>query len=253
MSKILFHAAQLVPGSESKNNNLFHQIIIWLYNLPHKFFAPNFTTIINCLKSDVIENNLAAISDLERIAVTQPKYHWVIIDILSKFVRVNAADISTKDLTVNSSTKNRQVIQAAISVISKRDSKQEPDDEQLDLSYTDLRGLNLQGVNFQHTNLYQSNLAGVNLAGANLEGAILTAANLEGANLNFANLSGAILSAANLDKANLGNANLQGANLYLASLQGAVLNDAILQGANLRETKLSMYSREQGTGNREQG
>jgi uncharacterized protein YjbI with pentapeptide repeats len=238
MSKVFFPISNLSQGRVFQNYNLFNRISHWVVALQSQFLSPNFGAIAHRLESEIIDNNLAAIHDLQEIVTTQPKYQWVVIEILSKFVRTHGANRTTEDLTINSLTKNRQVIQAAISVIIKRDPNQDPEDEQLDLSYTDLRGVNLQGANLKYTNLYQSNLAGVNLTGANLEGAILTATNLSGANLHFTNLGGAILSAANLDKANLSNANLQGANLYLASLQGAVLNDAVLHGANLREARL---------------
>ncbi|MEH2329766.1 pentapeptide repeat-containing protein [Nostoc sp.] len=191
------------------------------------------------LGNNTIETSVAVINDLEQIAHNHSQYHWIIIDILTTFVRKNALYTSQEKLTSNLSTKIRLDIQAALTVIARRDANKDPVNEQLDLSFTDMRGANLKGANLQQINLYQANLAGANLREANLAGAILSAANLEGANLYLANLEGAILSAANLSEANLSEANLHRASLYLASLHGAILYDTILDGANLRETKFS--------------
>jgi uncharacterized protein YjbI with pentapeptide repeats len=193
---------------------------------------------INQLDNNSIETSLSAIHDLEQLAKVNPQYHWLIMDMLTNFVRNESANLSP-NRAINNSIHTRKLVQAAMTVIINRDPKKDPENEQIDLSYTDLRGLNLQGANLAQTNLYQANLSQTNLAGANLSGAILSAANLTGANLNFANLTGTILSAANLASANLTAANLHRANLYLASLKDAILHDAILEGANLREAKFT--------------
>lgn len=191
------------------------------------------------LGNKTIETSLAVINDLEQIAHNHPQYHWIIIDILTTFVRKNAPYMPQEELTSNLRAKVRVDIQAALTVIARRDANKDPENEQLDLSHTDMRGANLNGANLEQTNLYQVNLAGANLREANLAGAILSAANLQGANLYLANLEGAILSAANLSGANLSGANLHRTSLYLAGLHGAIFNDAILDGANFRETKFS--------------
>ncbi|MEH2420741.1 MAG: pentapeptide repeat-containing protein [Nostoc sp.] len=194
---------------------------------------------IEQLGNKTIETNLAVINDLEQIAHNYPQYHWIIMDMLTIFVRENALYMPQEEITSNFRAKIRADIQAALTVIARRDVNKDPENEQLDLSHTDMRGANLNGANLKQTNLYQANLAGANLREANLAGAILSAANLEGANLYLANLEGTILSAANLERANLSGANLHRATLYLAALHGAVLNDATLDGANLRQAKFS--------------
>ncbi|WP_334694231.1 pentapeptide repeat-containing protein [Nostoc sp.] len=192
---------------------------------------------IEQLGNNTIETNLAVINDLEQIAQNHPQYHWIIMDILTTFVRENTLYMSQKEVKSNLRAKVRVDIQAALTVIARRDVNKDPENEQLNLSHTDIRGANLNGANLKQTNLYQANLAGANLREANLAGAILSAANLEGANLYLANLQGTILSAANLERANLSGANLHRASLYLAGLHGAILNDVLLDGANLREAK----------------
>jgi uncharacterized protein YjbI with pentapeptide repeats len=209
------------------------------HNLHNNSYQSYLIKVIKGLDNYPIETSILAIKAFEHLVEVNPQYHWIIMDMLTKFVRNTTTNLSSQEVTDNSSANTRVVIQTAMTVIVRRDTNQDPENEQIDLSYTDLRGINLQNANLEKSNLYQANLSKVNLSGANLEGAILSAANLSGANLNFVNLSGAILSAANLSGANLSGANLHRANLYLASLQDAILNDAILDGANLREAKLN--------------
>ncbi len=249
MSKVFFNAGIFfqkinIPVNSILQNKIIPKIIEIQQKIKHTqpYQDPKnyLAKIIKDMEQYPMNTNIDTIHDLEHIADINPQYHWVIMNMLTKLVRNNTLPATKKEITTNSSDKISPFIQAAITVIARRDTTKDPKDEQIDLSYTDLRGINLQGANLKQINLYQANLSGANLTNANLEGAILTAANLEGANLHLANLSGAILSAANLDNANLLGANLQRANLYLASLQGAILNDAILEGANLREAKLTI-------------
>ncbi|MBN3906713.1 MAG: pentapeptide repeat-containing protein [Nostoc sp. NMS1] len=203
-----------------------------------KFPKGHLRRAIEQLENNTIENSLAVINDLEQIAQNYPQYHWIVMNILTTFIRKNSLYIPQEEVTIKLA-KVRVDIQVALTVIAQRDINKDPENEQLDLSHIDIRGANLNRANLQQINLYQANLTGANLTEANLAGAILSAANLEGANLKGANLEGAILSAANLKGANLKEANLHCASLYLADLHGAILNDSILHGANLREAKLS--------------
>ncbi len=229
-----------------KNNIQLSKIFLWIYELQEKLKITQYQLPKQRLKiaseqlgNKTIETSLAIISNLEQISRNYPQYHWIVMDILTTFVRENSPCIPQEEFKSNLSTKVRVDIQAALTVIARRDVNQDPENEQLDLSLTNMRGANLNGANLKQTNLYQANLAQANLREANLAGAILSAANLEGANLYLANLEGAIISAANLSRANLSRANLHCASLYLARLDGAILNDAIFDGANLRETKFS--------------
>lgn len=232
-----FHA---VKNILSINNSQLSKICLGIHvftdkfnQTQHKSPKERLKIAIEQLRNNTIETSLAVINDLEQIAQNHPQYHWIIMDVLTTFIRENTIHVPQKEAKV------RIDIQAALTVIARRDVNQDPENEQLDLSHADMRGVNLNRANLQQTNLYQANLAGANLTEANLAGAILSATNLEGANLYLANLEWAILSAANLKGANLKGANLHYASLYLADLQGAVLNDAVLDGANLREAKLS--------------
>ncbi len=211
--------------------------------LPGKLFILNFSNkekrleiAIKQLGNQKIEKRLIGIDNLEKIAQDFPALHWEIMEMLTIFIRNNTAFKPQTEVENNSLPTIRADIQAALTVIGRRDASKDAENQQLDLSYVDITGVNLNNANLQGANLYQTNLFGANLVNANLQQTILCAANLSGANLNRANLSGAILSAANLSTANLTQANLSKANLFLANLCGANLNDANLCGANLRDT-----------------
>ncbi|MBC1223719.1 pentapeptide repeat-containing protein [Nostoc sp. UCD121] len=246
MLTVIINYFHVVKNISSINNSQLAKICLGIQafqekinQTQHKSPKEHLIIAIEQLENNTIENSLAVINDLEQIAKNHPHYHWIIMNILTSFIRKNTLYRPQEEVKINLLEKVRLDIQAALTVIAKRDIDKDPKNEQLDLSYIDMRGANLHKANLQQTNLYQANLAGANLREANLAGAILSAANLEGANLKGANLEGAILSAANLKGANLKGANLHYASLYLADLHGAILNDAILDGANLREAKFS--------------
>jgi uncharacterized protein YjbI with pentapeptide repeats len=238
----------MIKLSVQIQNAAVNKIGLWMREIqeisksiqPNNSYQQYFMDVISKLEDNSIETSVSAIHDLEQLAKMRPQYHWIIMDMLSNFVKNQAPIISSTELMINSSTNLQPIIQAAITVIGMRDVTKDPENEQIDLSYTNLSGLNLSGVNLAQSNLYKTNLSNANLASANLEGAIMSAANLSLANLNFVNLSGAILSAANLSGANLSYANLRRSNLYLANLQNAILDNTIFNDANLRETKFSI-------------
>jgi transcriptional regulator with XRE-family HTH domain len=130
---------------------------------------------------------LVGIQALEEIAKDSSRYHWKIMELLAAFVR-NAAPRKPEEGIPDD-------IQAALTVIGRRDPEKDPSDQKwtLNLSNTDIRG------------------------------AILTEANLEGANLFAANLQEAKLFEANLEKAYLRQAKLQDAVLTIARLREASL------------------------------
>ncbi|WP_445634698.1 hypothetical protein NSTC745_06536 [Nostoc sp. DSM 114161] len=232
----------ILPTNEKLLSKMFLKIYDFrehIKQVPHSSPKQRLKIAIAQLGDRTIESSIVIINDLEQIAHNHPQYHWIIMDILASFIRKNASDTPQKQHLCNPPAKVRRDIQAALTVIARRDVNQDPENEQLDLSHTDIRGANLNQANLEQINLYQANLAGANLKEANLEGAILSAANLERANLYSANLKGAILSASNLQWANLQKANLHRASLYLANLRGAILDDATLDRANFREAKFS--------------
>lgn len=220
-----------------------------------KMLVECFMGAITQLGHDKIETRTGAIYILERVAQDFPKEHWTIMEILTAFVRENAP-IQMEDeqqrleylqpqnldrprggvyrkqklesATREALPKIRRDIQAALTVIGRRNSLVEEKNQKLDLRNTDIRRADLLGANLERVDL-----RGSNLSGADLRGAFLC-----GANLDNANLIGTILYEANLLKANLNRANLCWANLNRANLSAANLRGANLLGASLRATNL---------------
>ncbi|MDX2240281.1 MAG: pentapeptide repeat-containing protein, partial [Leptolyngbyaceae cyanobacterium bins.302] len=221
-----------------------------------KQVTERFSKAVDQLGSDKIEVRLGGIYSLERIAKDSPADHWTIMEVLTAFVRERTIPTSTAQPTVSTD------VQAALTVIGRREVTRETKDQRLDLNGTNLsraslQGANLQqasiqGANLERADLQESNLQATHLLNANLpmaifqntnlQGAYLVNANLQGANLRQANLQGAYLVKATLQEAYLVNANLQRANLQGANLQGAdfrdvQLNDSILLATDLRKTQ----------------
>jgi uncharacterized protein YjbI with pentapeptide repeats len=192
-----------------------------------------------------LEVRLGGIYALERVAQDSERDHWTVMEVLTSFVQENSpANPEQKDYAPISKD-----IQAALTVIGRRDARKDPDGKLLDLSKANLFGANLYKADLSRTNLYKANLEGVNLIGANLVGAnpykanfskaYLVGAHLSRTNLEGASLSKAYLSVANPDRANLGKTDLSGANLTGADLSGANLTGADLSGASLSRVDLT--------------
>lgn len=232
--------------------------------------AERFMTAITQLGHESVATRTGAIYALERVAQDCPKEYWTIIEILTAFVRENAAGKLQEQETP---ARIRTDIQAALSVIARRDVQKDPPNQKIDLRYANMRGADLHTANLQQAdlrgtdlseadlreadlseadlegaqlcrsilyeaNLESTNLTDANLTGANLNRAWVCGAHLRGANLTGSSLRGANLQGANFYKANLAGsnlkvANLEGAKLFLANLQGAKLGKANLQGAGL--------------------
>lgn len=226
-----------------------------------RLITERFSKAVEQLGSDKIEVRLGGIYSLERIAKDSERDHWTIMEVLTSFIQENSPSILPKD--DGTEEKNAKPIekdiQAALTVIGRREANKEGTDKSLDLSYSNLSNANLQRANFNKANFTQSNfiyadLSSANLVRANLKGANLCSVNLSSSNLNHANLrytdlshsilrkanlSSAQVSTANLSKANLGKANLNEANLSNTNLSCTNLSNANLSGANLKRANLS--------------
>lgn len=184
---------------------------------------------------------LVGIQALEEIAKDSPRYHWKIMELLAAFVR-NAPRRKEKESIPDD-------IQAALTIIGRRNPKKDPANKTLDLSNTDIEnallieakldGAFLIKANLQEANLSEATLQGAFLNKAKLRKAIFLKANLQGANLSEAILQGAFLTRSCLQNANLSRANLQQADLNGANLQQADLSGARLKGAYFGKANLN--------------
>ncbi|HLZ27770.1 MAG TPA: pentapeptide repeat-containing protein [Chloroflexota bacterium] len=206
-----------------------------------------------------MESRLGGIYALERLAADSEREYWPVMEVLTAYVRENAAwrpidhAFHASGATVAASSGPPHTpsadIQAILAVLGRRKPHAATVEKRLlDLRGTDLRGANLSGSRLDGMTLHGAHLEQVdatrailtrsNLREASLAGASLTEVDLEGASLSHANLEGARLNGANLKAADLSGANLGGADLWEANLKGCNLKDADLRGSDLSQCVL---------------
>ena len=209
-----------------------------------------YTKAIEQLGSDKLDVRIGGIYSLERVARDSARDHPTVMEVLSAFVREHSHEPwppsgpggqeqarstrtrlglaiwtrTTRNPRREQARSTRPDVQAAVTVIGRRDAKR-------DIDEINLCGANLTGAILMEAHLAVANLGGANLTHADLTHADLTHANLEGADLFRAILGNVDLSSARLRGADLGGADLAGAILAVANFDGANLDDANLDDA----------------------
>ncbi|MEW6499600.1 MAG: pentapeptide repeat-containing protein, partial [Cyanobacteriota bacterium] len=192
-----------------------------------KQITERFTKAVELLGHDNISIRLGGIYALKRIAEDSEKDHWTIMEVLTAFVR-EKAPLNKEEIQQDQSPKIPTDIQAALTVIGRRNVDKDSKDQWLYLRNTDIRGADLNGANLQRVDFW----------GANLEKAQFIKANLKETQLGKAKLEGAFFHQADLEKAKLCGANLQWAKLQDANLTGTDFTDAYLNCADFSRAKL---------------
>jgi hypothetical protein len=195
-----------------------------------RLVTDRFAKAVEQLGSNNIHIRLGAIYSLERIAKDSPRDHWTVMEVLTAYVR-NKSPLPKGwlDTSVEKRKPLPEVetdVQSALTVIGRRERKNDPEDKRLDLTNSNLRNANLYGAWLERANLER----------ANLDGAWLKGANLDDAWLDGANLDGAWLDGANLERANLDDTWLKGAK---------ITSDQIKQAYNWKQAHYSPYFGEQ--------
>lgn len=218
LAGLYFTAQTLRTGQETLRVNQEGQI------------TERFTKAIDHLGNKELPVKLGGIYALERIARDSERDRGPIIEVLTAYVRENAAlstlhDGETKAaMSVKGGAEGKMLtadIQAILTVLGRRtrspfqtikpEGRQSEPLQGPNLHLTDLRGAYLVGADLQEANLYMVNLKGAwlykadlrgaYLRGADLQDTILDLAKLEGANLSGANLRGAMVTQQQLDSA----------------------------------------------------
>lgn len=241
----------------------------------NRIISERLMTAITQLGHEKIETRIGAIYVLEKVAQDSPQEYWTVIEILTAFIRENAAvgEVEAQEeddsqlIPLNKykqgerqptqshlhvteeSVKIRRDVQVALTVIGRRNYLHDEENKKLDLRHIDLRRVELLGANLQRADLRGCDLRGADLRGCDFSGANLEGVKLAGsilfeaiflkANLQGADIQGANLNRADLSGANLRSANLMSASLRTASLQGANLYKVNLQQAILKSANLS--------------
>jgi hypothetical protein len=138
---------------------------------------------------------LGGIYALERIADESERDHWPIMEVLCTYIR-NFAPITPAD------EHPEPDIQAILTVLGRRDPKNENTEQFLNLTKAPLAGANLIKAHLSRANLGEAHLERAHLSGADLREAGIREANLSRADLSGANLSSSVnLSQAQIDNA----------------------------------------------------
>jgi uncharacterized protein YjbI with pentapeptide repeats len=201
-----------------------------------KQVTERFSKAIDQLSSDKSEVQLGGLYALERIARDSKTDHWTIMEVLTAFVLSKSALTSlepTQQQTVLST------IQAALSIIARRNTSHDPPERTLNLAGLRCASVDLSEGKLAMTNFSQGYLPDGKLVGANLDHTIFNDAILTSAFLDEAGLEWASLIKANLSKASLNRAQLQSANLSESKLDGATLIEANLHKADCSKANLS--------------
>ena len=197
-----------------------------------------YTKAIEQLGSDKLDVRIGGIYALERIARDSAKDHPIVMEVLTAFIREHSREqwpLSDAGRPEQERL-TRPDVQAAVTVIGRRDAKRDilPIDlAGADLTRAHLTGAHLLGAVLTDAHLARAHLLGAVLMDAHLAGADLTDAYLRDANLRYADLRDAVLTGARLAGAVLTGARLAGAVLTGADLAGAHLAGARLTGADL--------------------
>lgn len=175
--------------------------------------AETYTKAIDQIGHTTETIQLGGLYALEKIAISNQKYHRQIIEVLCSFIRLHA---SIHQPEMDKHENPAIIVQTALTIIGRRNiAFDKPPEKQnhvtIDLSESHLERANLSDANFQGANFVETNLEEANMQGTNFQSA------------NF------ILAC--LNKSNLGEANLQETSLMEASLKGAKLEYANLQNA----------------------
>jgi len=204
-------------------------------------FADRYTKAVEQLGSDRLDVRIGGIYALERVARDSARDHPAVMEVLTAFVRCRSGERWPPAVDGEERERStRPDIQAAVTVVGRRDTERDSPDRCIDLTDAVLIRADLAGAKLGGAVLTGAHLEGADLSEAGLSGAVLTGAHLEGADLSEAALGGrADLTGAHLDKAKLPGAKLQWGILTGARLGGATLSYADLEEADLSEADLS--------------
>lgn len=208
-----------------------------------------FSKAVEQLGTYKLEVQIGGIFTLERIAQESEQNHWIIMEVLTAYVRENAqwnpslihAKGEVDEIKEPAKySKGATDIQAVMTVIGRRSWT---DQELLQGKILNLRKTNLEYVDLRGANLRFANLRGVNLEGANLmdadlTGAFLGEANLKNANLSKTNLTETMFIGADLSGTNLKGSVIESTSFAKANLKGAQLVEAVITSANFTSANL---------------
>ena len=194
--------------------------------------ADQFSRALDRMSSPSLSSQIGGVYSLEAIAQIDPKYHSIMVEVLSEEIRSRLTSHIDLD----------PVIHAALISLGRRDTKLDvrlPDLQKANLEAFLLNGAKLHRLNLNWANFKRATLKEADFEGSLLSKADFSAGNLEGIHAIRVKFVGAIFRAANDRVANLSRGDFSGADMAHADLRGAYLRDAKFIGANLRFAQLA--------------
>lgn len=203
--------------------------------------AERLSQVFAQLGSEQVAVRIAAVHTLEQMAREHPRHHGPIMQTLSAFVREQARAPAPRLVGNQYQPPDpgeiyappRTDIQAAVSVLGRRERQHDRKIDRPVLAGVNLSGYDLSDGDFTGASFRGSYLCGAVLAGARLEAANFDYAILERADLFGAECMGASFIGAAAPGARFAHARLEGANLIETDLRSADLSRARLDGAHL--------------------
>jgi uncharacterized protein YjbI with pentapeptide repeats len=201
-----------------------------------------YTKAIEQLGSDKLDVRIGGIYALERVARDSAKDHPTVMEVLTAFIREHSREPwpTREPGNPEQPRSTRPDVQAAATVVGRRDAKRDTSYYPVDLTRANLPAAILIGANLTHSRLDAVDLTDADLVGAHLDHAHLSDANLTRADLLTADLSHAILRGADLTDAYINSAILIDTHLRGANLTGADLTGAGLASADLTRARVSL-------------
>jgi len=196
-----------------------------------------YTRAIDQIGSDKVDVRVGGIFALERIARESRRDRAPVSYVLAAFIRhhselENAVNPQAAPIAyagyVDPAARPPADVQAALTVLGRRDRRDETKDTHIDLSGIAMVGADLRGAHLERAWLVNTVLAGAHLEHAHLEGALLYGANLEGARL----------EKTHLEDARLDNVRFYGARLYGTHLEGATVHGVVFDRELMRDCHL---------------
>jgi uncharacterized protein YjbI with pentapeptide repeats len=166
-----------------------------------RLITDRFSKATEQLASNSLHTRLGAIYSLEGIAKDDEKYYWIVIEILSAFIR-REKDVNISQSQEEKTSKTPVDIQAALTVIIRRDIKSGIEQKTIDLSGAILNDIDLSGKRLENINLRRSTLHHVILFEAKLINVDFIEAELFDTNFQRANIDDSNFNAAHLTKVN---------------------------------------------------
>src|SRR5271157_2385376 len=167
-----------------------------------------YTKAIEQLGSDKLDVRIGGIYALERVARDSPRDHPTVMEVLTAFIREHSREPWPPSDPGGQERERwtRPDVQAAVTVVGRRDRERDIPDRRIDLAGARLTGavrlLPLIGADLIPADA-RADASAMDLTGADLTGARLTGADLTGARLTGASLHRARLDRTRLDSANL--------------------------------------------------